>query len=724
MKTVHLIFHAHLDPIWLWPWTAGLDEALNTCRSACDRLDAHPDLRYSQGEAWVYQQIEQLDPQLFDRIRGHVAAGRWEIAGGWWIQPDCNAPSGFAMDRQIDLGKRYFLDRFGQFPRVGFNPDSFGHAATLPAMMRSAGQDCYVMMRPQEHEMKTPARVFRWRGYEGSPEVTTFRIATSYLCIKPDSQRQHILDSLTELPEGLDHTMCFLGLGDHGGGPTEKQIAWLRQNWNSFEGCRLEFSTMARYFDAIGPQLHRLPLVTGELQMHAVGCYSVYRPIKLGVRRAEHLVHQADLALPAAAPAQDRQRLQDAWETVCFHQFHDTMGGTCLPSAYAQVHEQLGFASSVADQLLQYDLRRKMVKLPSDPLQRMVFANYSDSPFAGYVEVEPWMDFWLRWEPGHQLLDENGADVPYQLMQPESLIGGNEDSRLTRVLLHLEIPARGLRVLRISPHGKRAQIPAALQIAENDFRLSSSAGALCTPDGPMMQIDGAGLSGINLELLEDGSDTWSHGIDRFAGKVVSLPQWEDAPVFADRGPLMAAMIRRGMIGQSPIQAEWRTYAGGNFVELLLQVHWLERDKVLKLTLNLPDPHPARTDGICGGAVVRPNDGRELPLRDWSLLTCRTANFGVVCPEVYAADVTASQIRLTLLRSPLMAHHVPFVARHEDPRTARAVVADQGMQHFRFRFFYSPQLTTQHLEQHALMLQRPPFFADYTRGMPWDNRGVE
>ena len=26
MKTVHLVFNAHLDPIWLWPWEAGLDE--------------------------------------------------------------------------------------------------------------------------------------------------------------------------------------------------------------------------------------------------------------------------------------------------------------------------------------------------------------------------------------------------------------------------------------------------------------------------------------------------------------------------------------------------------------------------------------------------------------------------------------------------------------------------------------------------------------------------
>jgi len=34
MITVHMIFNAHLDPVWLWPWQAGLDEALATWRSA------------------------------------------------------------------------------------------------------------------------------------------------------------------------------------------------------------------------------------------------------------------------------------------------------------------------------------------------------------------------------------------------------------------------------------------------------------------------------------------------------------------------------------------------------------------------------------------------------------------------------------------------------------------------------------------------------------------
>ncbi|MFH1708075.1 MAG: hypothetical protein ABIF71_09165 [Planctomycetota bacterium] len=161
--TIHTIFSAHLDPVWMWPWTAGLDEALATSRSACDRLDAHPELFYTQGEAWILAMVEKVDPALFKRIQAHVKTGRWEIVNGWWVQPDCNFPTEEGLKRQISLGLEWVRERFNVTPRTGFNPDSFGHCAKLPEILRACGQDRYVFMRPQAHEMRLPSYLFRWR---------------------------------------------------------------------------------------------------------------------------------------------------------------------------------------------------------------------------------------------------------------------------------------------------------------------------------------------------------------------------------------------------------------------------------------------------------------------------------------------------------------------------------------------------------------------------------
>jgi len=663
--SVHMIFNAHLDPIWLWPWQAGLDSALATCRSACDRLDAHPDLVFTRGEAWVHAMVEQTDPALFARIREHVAAGRWEIIGGWWIQPDCNLPSGFGFERQIALGQRWFRERFGRVPRTAYNVDSFGHCATLPGLLRAAGQDRYVMMRPQEHELALPARLFRWRGYDDGPEVTCFRIAGAY-CHR-DLSEGIIRRCVEGLPAGLAHTMCFAGVGDHGGGPTEAQIAWVRAHADAFDGLRLEFSSVERFFDAVEPECESLPLVVGELQHHAIGCFTVHRAVKTGVRRAEHLLRQAEVLDPDAD-------LSEAWRHVVFNQFHDTLGGTCLPSAYAQVDAQLGCARAVADERLHLALRRRLAALPDDRRQRVVAANASDARFDGWVEFEPWLD-WRPWAPGTALVDEQGSAVPYQRLASEATSNG-----LCRLLFPLTAEPGALRVLRIVP--------------DAGWSVDRHVPPPCPPPW-------------SLDLVSDPSDTWSHGLDRYAEEPVARAVW-DAPQPADSGPLMASVLQAGRLGASDLLAEWRVYRDEPCTELRLRVMWLARHAVLKLTLPLPAPVADRLDGIPGGSLRRANDGCERPLRDWTWLG---PDLAVVCPDVFALDATRARVRLTLLRSPLMAHHDPHPAA-----APRATVADQGGHEFRFRFWYGAAATPEQLETTALGWQRPLVLADLTRGM--------
>ena len=108
-----------------------------------------------------------------------MRAGRWVIVNGWWLQPDCNLPSGEAFIRQALYGKRYFRDRFGVDVTIGYNVDSFGHAVTLPMLLRHTGSTHYVFMRPMEHEHPLPTSLFDWVAPDGS-SVRTFRLSVSY----------------------------------------------------------------------------------------------------------------------------------------------------------------------------------------------------------------------------------------------------------------------------------------------------------------------------------------------------------------------------------------------------------------------------------------------------------------------------------------------------------------------------------------------------------------
>jgi alpha-mannosidase len=705
MRTVHIVFNAHIDPVWLWPWTAGVDETLNTCYTMCNTLDRHPDIVFTRGEAWVYEQVRRHDPALFKRIVKHIRAGRWSVVGGWWIQPDCNLPGLENMHRQISIGRAWFEQHLGLFPKIGYNVDSFGHTAALPDVLSAHGQNNYVFMRPMAHETVLPANVFRWRGRPGGKTVTAFRISYGYATIFPPNL-EWVESSLKPLPHGVTHTMCFLGVGDHGGGPNEHMIQWVRDNRDAIPGAKLEFSSPERFFRALTPELRHLPLVTGELQMHAIGCYTGHRPVKLGVRRAENMLALAQRALAEATPAERSAAapvLDESWRTLCFNSFHDTLGGSCTPSAARAADDQLAGVKAGAETVLSETFRRRAHALPADPRQRIVLANYSGEKFSDFIEHEPWLE-WTHWKPDWCLLDERNRPVPHQLIEPETLMPDT-----MRLLFPAEIASGAFHTVRIArnPSGRTAR----LKGTKPDFTL------LTRPDGSgtLQPAAGPACPLPELRLIEEKSDTWSHGLDRFAGPQLDHAHWSE-PVQVETGPIRQMWRIDGTIGQSRICADWRRYLGRDFYELRLRVTWHEQHKLLRLSWAPGADILRREDGISGGGLPRASDGRELPLRDRTLLQLAGgARAGIVAPEVFALSGDAGAVHLTLLRSCPFAHHDPRIL---PPKLEHYAWQDQGEHTFTFRYFPAGKVSAKELDRHALLLQQRPVVADLTRGMPY------
>ena len=706
MRTVHLIFNAHLDPIWLWPWHAGLAEAISTARSVCDQLDECDDLIFTRGESWFYQQIQTHDPDLFDRITKHIANGRWEIVGGWYVQPDCNLPSYWGLEKQVQLGQDYFQKHFGQFPTTAFNVDSFGHTATLPRLMHQAGQQQYIMMRPQESEMDLPARLFRWQGEPGGPTVTTFRIADAYCTPSPEIHPQHIRASLEDLPQGINHTMCFIGLGDHGGVPSRAMTQWCRDHAHAFEGAELVFSSPSRFFTAIKNDLDKLPTVQGELQYHAVGCYSVDRQTKVMLRKAEHELRAAE----TVTSIRDDESIHQAWEHVCFHHFHDTLGGTCIPSAYPIVHAQLGAARTTADRLLRHQVIAHAQSLAPDPNQRIVLYNPTDTIFQGYVEVEPWTEF-NPWQKNWSLQTPNGKTIPHQLINSEGLTQG-----LVRLTFACLIKPKSVYTACINTNGTQRHTDTTSRptvTVKRPLQIGNTMGDhIALGQTSSMMVNGQSVSLPRLVLQQDSTDTWSHGISRYDEPLIDKIQIEQTHVI-DQGPLLASIMQTGHIGNSPFSASWQVYADRPGVVLDLHVDWVQRHCVLKLVWDLPQSCQYRIDGIPGGSLQRQPDGRECPLRDWTqILLADTNRLGIACPDILALDGDEHRVRLTLLRGAIMAHHQPHNGKSPSAR-----YADQGSHDFHFVFHADSDDLQTCLEQYATHYWLKPLSTDWTHGMP-------
>ena len=209
--TLHMIGHGHIDPTWLWTWEEGFEEVRATFRSALDRIHEDSEVIFTASSACFYEWVKMTDPGLFAEIKRQVSAGRWEIVGGFWVEPDCNIPAGESFVRHGLYSQRFFQREFSKLCRVGFNPDSLAMPVRCPrySQTRDAVLRLYAS-RPLE--MEYPAGiVFWWQAPDGS------RVLASQIPLGYDAWPYRVLDKLRRLPAhpylapGQHHIPPFTG---------------------------------------------------------------------------------------------------------------------------------------------------------------------------------------------------------------------------------------------------------------------------------------------------------------------------------------------------------------------------------------------------------------------------------------------------------------------------------------------------------------------------------
>jgi len=718
---VHLIANAHLDPIWLWNWQAGVDEALATFRSAVDRCHEYPEFRYTRGESWLYQWVEELDPGLFKEVRALIEAGRWSIAGGQLIQPDANLPTAAGWRKQIQLGQRYFQDRFGISPSIGYNVDTFGHPATLPDLLSEVGYRGYVFHRPNQSQVKLPAQTFRWRGSGGS-EILGFRIAPAYVTRSDDLEGQIDL-SVKAADPVLGHTMMFYGLGNHGGGPTKANIEWLLNHREDFKDVELRFSTVDEFYAEAEAKRDLMPLVDYELQKTFPGCYSVMHDVKQVQHRGERMLEQAEeLALAFgtddASTDASIERINTAWHDLAFTQFHDILAGTSVPSSYISTRHMQGRAGIMAEEeIVRISRRHARASLPGEDVQRLVALNGSEHAFDGHVECEPFIDFddWgSRW-----FADEEGNPVPYQLITSEP----NTGPMMHRAVIPVHVPAKGQRVLKLLDGSQTPPPQPETTVKVDGLHLQSGKlSAELSPTGiRSLKWNGQeflGSDGITLQLREDQGDTWVFHNTAFEealdARLTDL-NW----ILEDEGPIRARLFADQLLGDSKIRIAVTVYSDRPEVHINLHVVFSERHKMLQMPIQLHAAPCSWNSGLAGGHVARESGPDEMPFCGWDSVQLPDASLSLHTPDTYSSRVHEDTWQFSLLRSPLMA----WTGDSElNPAFSRRF-SDQGWHDFHFILRIDQEFDPTSCERISANQTKPPVLFDHYVGMnrpAWGN----
>lgn len=687
---LHLIPNSHIDPVWLWDKQEGIDEVLNTFRSACDRLDEFPDLTFSASSLQFYEWVKRYDTVLFERICGYVADSRWEVVGGWWIEPDSNLPLEASFAKQAEISQRTGDEYFGRHSAVAFLPDTFGHPASLPKVLAQTGFRYFLFCRPNEAEKADlPGNLFYWE-YEGH-RVLAYRLKHHYTQGPSHLANQLDLTALmTRLDDGEYRTSpvnaYLFGVGDHGGGPSRTEIAF----YNEFlEGQALGdagYSSCQRFFEE-AESTPDIPVYQGDLHRHAVGCYSVVRKLKVAVRRCEHGLLHAARALRMNGEADEC--LRDAWKTTLFNQFHDIMPGSSSPEAADHAVAELGGVESFIRDTAYTALRgvssRHQATVPEGE-----YRVFNTLPFPVTVPIA--LESFHFYRNG-TFLDSQKQAVPIQEIVPSVLCSNRRWEFIAT------LPAEGFDAYHFDDDAKWDD-------PETDV-VHFQPGDGIELDGRQIVADG-GIT-VNGErlcqpaaflVLDDDSDTWSHGVERYdtvAGQFSLL----SSSVLG--GSVVSKLYQRWSYGHSTLDVIYSLYAGLPGIFIDLAVEWGEKRKILKMEIPPIETGAATfTMQGAGGAIERQADGKEQPLHHWvSVRTARSA-LAVVQNGMFAGDCLDGRLRLTMVRSNIYGYFDPYPPDPEDPR----YYTDQGEHRMRLQLLFGDDLNTATLDRLARTFVEP------------------
>jgi alpha-mannosidase len=530
-------------------------------------------------------------------------------------------------------------------------------------------------MRPQEHEMNLPL-VFWWEGPDGS-RVLVSRIWQGYDVgadrIRPTAEYG--------FPNELGHGVLFLGVGDHGGAVTKEQIRQVLEMQKAAEKDmtlpELRFSTMSGFFKAVesSQAFGSLPVIRGDLQHHARGCYSAYGEGKYLNRRAERWLVEAEtltlmagVGSPYAGP--DAAAFGEAWWKVLFCQFHDMMAGTSLYSDYQDVRDSVGSACDMAQAAKVTALERMARRVDTSAVEESALFLFNPLPWKRKVVVECYLDHNPsgKAEITH-LKAKDGTAARIQLRPSESMT-----QFLLRMTAYVELPACGYRVFELA-HGEAPKGVAygeRVKVSNTGFGIAS----LKAEDGKELLAAPVGLVAIS-----DTGDTWAHDIRSFRQEM-GRPQLEYAAVIED-GPVMRVTRHRAKWQSSEIVLDMVEYAGMDAIELRFTIDWHEHEQMLKLEIPTALRETRFFAKVPGAVLERKTNGEEEPYQDWGAvqgtLNGKEYSVALLNAQTYSYDCLDGLFRTVLIRSAPFARHNPAQVPHDDAHAWQ----DQGRQERRF-----------------------------------------
>ena len=678
-KKIYTVATAHLDTIWSWDFEKTVSTYIyNTLVDNFKMFHKYPTYKFNFEGSYRYELMEEYYPELFEKVKEYVKEGKWNVCGSAFENGDTNIPSPEALFRNILFGNSYFDKTFGKRSVDIYLPDCFGFGWTLPSIAHHANLKGFTTQKlAWGSAYGVPFDIGKWYGVDGNYIYASVNPHDYYFTLTKLRTWDFVLDKFMENEKfDLDWTYMFHGIGDRGGAPKEKSIAYVEGEVkkNDSEDIEVYVATADEIFHDIDNKLTeeqraKLPEWKTELVMqnHGVGGYTSRAVGKRWNRRCEELADAAErnsvVASYLGAADYNRDVITRSWKRFIAHQFHDDMPGTSVQRAYRrswndyamsanQFISELEASSAAVASLMKTDFCTGIPVVVSNPVEQNVKGAVS-------IRLENIKQPYVR------IFDDNGKEVKSQVNSVKNGVAS--------ILFIADVSSMGFRVYDVRPSTEPCRIKPEISVSDNRIENQKY----------IVTINKQGnISSIIDKTMNDNEllkEPVSLGLYNYTGSK-DWPAWEmnfeEANKEADRIPQLVsvsieesgpARVALKVVQQDKSRSRFTNIIaladGGETVEVYSEIEWQNLCTLAKNKFAFTCSNDKATFDLGLGAIERINMNEtlfEVPAQKWADITDKTEEFGVsVISECkYGWDkFNDNTLRMTVLHTPLKNYRI-------------------------------------------------------------------
>lgn len=363
----HMICHTHWDREWYFTREEFRTKLIRLIDGLLEIIDEVPGYVsfMLDGQTIAIEDYLEIKPYNKEKLYAALKSGKI-VCGPWYILPDELLISGESHIRNYLTGSRVLEGAAGKM-KIGYLPDSFGHPAQMPQIIKGLGMDAMVFWRGTADFMEKTE--FFWESPAKGRSCLCIHMPFGYgnsgnLSGSEEAVYERVKAMVQNLGERSSTDIVLLMNGsDHITGQKDIVEIIEKVNKRSAGEFEVELSTLENYLREVQKKLPELETYTGEFRyghrsMLLGGTLSTRMYLKQMNNQVQKAAEQYIEPVMAAewllgGTSDNRGYLRYLWKKILENHPHDSICGCSIDAVHEEMETRFQSVSQLEKKLFE-----------------------------------------------------------------------------------------------------------------------------------------------------------------------------------------------------------------------------------------------------------------------------------------------------------------------------------------------------------------------------------